>query len=116
MANADERRAKRRSRACPADFPVKPYAAAPFMASRPISRTMYCWRLDTGNDSSMPCSSTSQCASPSSFARRSKPRMKSRATSQRFLEQVLALCSTNRDVLEFRFEIDHLVDGDEHDA
>ena len=37
-------------------------------------------------------------------------------TRQRFLEQVLALCSTNRDVLEFRFEIDHLVDGNEHDA
>ncbi len=51
-------------------------------ASRPISRTMYCCRRETGNASVTPRSSTSQCASPSEVTRRSKPRIASRATRQ----------------------------------
>ncbi len=110
------------------------YATAPFIASRPISRTMYCWRRDTGSDSAMPCSSTSQCASPSSFdapleAADEVARDEAIAVDahearaellfeprQRFLEQVLALRRADRDVLELGLQIDDFVDRDEHDA
>src|SRR5207244_3340961 len=35
---------------------------------------------------------------------------------QRFLEKVFALAGSNGDVFEFRFQIDHIIDRDQHDA
>ena len=87
-----------------------------------------------GSVSARPFRSTSQCASPSSLTRRSKPRIASRATRQlrctrtkrwpnscleprqRFLEQELALVRADRDVLELGLQVDHVVDRHEHDA
>ena len=81
-----------------------------------------------------PFSSTSQCASPSSPTRRSKPRMKSRATRQLRCTRTkrgpnssssrvsdsssrYSRCGgADRDVLELGLEVDDLLDRDQHDA
>jgi hypothetical protein len=52
---------------------VVAFGAALILA--PISRTIDWWRRETGSVSGTSFSSTSQCASPSSPTRRSKPRM-----------------------------------------